>query len=188
MSCTSSKKRIECKSLTTKEKKEIIEAYLIVKKFVLAWLMVRDQGQKLKISILDTMHITLNAWIAIKQSTIANCLTACGFLENRTSRTNRDVTTFNEYVEVNNDIAVMGTLTEEDILNKFTQEDEEEEIQPVRITHYKAKRNIKELRYYLETAEIEDHVFLSIADIDNAVDLARNLKQSKMTDYFASLK
>lgn len=171
-----------------------------------------EEGKDYRINILDAMNIADRAWNNVSCSTIRNCFATCGFYENiqvqsnicdaiipTTDEWNRacgdsENVSFDDFIHLDDDVAVIGMLTEDEIINNNIQSDESdnddntvnnENVVMKRLTYKQAKDNIDTLRYYLTTTEISSDIFLALNTLENAIDNAKIIyKQKKITEFF----
>lgn len=160
-------------------------------------------------------------WKNVKKDTIVNCFQTCGFSAKKsinkdareedevevtepaipdmnaewktvTSHLKTDLA-FEEFIRVDEDVAVTGTLTDSDIVASFNNDgndasDNEEVLEEnINVTVKDAKGAINTLRIFLEkTNEVPDSVFSAVVSIENTIDshVASNQKQSKITQTF----
>lgn len=175
------------------------------------------------INILQAMRMANKSWENVTKKTIANCFKACGFVKEETEpeivtpdpvedpiesewnavmahcNVNND-TTFENFVEVDNDVAVVGTLTDDDIVAAVTDRDEADADDDGSgaddesgadnlhfVTMKEARRAVETIRTFIEqSSDIGDHVFSALVTIENTVDTQckKAAKQSRITDFF----
>ncbi|KAK9885671.1 hypothetical protein WA026_012433 [Henosepilachna vigintioctopunctata] len=100
---------------------------------------------------------------------------------------------FEEFALVDEGVAVTGTMTDDDILDSLTNdedapsdEDHEEE-EPADVTSKEARATVRTPSMFLEkTRDVPDSVFSSIVSFENMIDkrVANSFKQKKITDFF----
>lgn len=156
-----------------------------------------------KITILHAMNIADKAWKNISQSTIQNCFRACGFDKgpylsvseepciqpnvaewNRLPQDGENPISFDDYVHFDDDVAVAGIQTDEEILGLAQEDDEisdDDEVDIPPISCKEAKGCIDGLRRYFLRADVNDDVFSAIVTLDNVIDQTRrnSLQQKK---------
>lgn len=166
-----------------------------------------EEGTTHSISLLSAMSIADKAWQNVSQTTIQNCFRACGFVKeglhtcaNYEHNFSIDVDTldwdrlpqseeitFDDFVHFDDDLAVTGILTDEDILAEEDGEisDDDGDDAPT-ISFKEAKACINTLRQFMSTHLVKDDVFSAIVTLDNNIDRARqqSLRQKKITDFF----
>ncbi|KAK9885443.1 hypothetical protein WA026_010939 [Henosepilachna vigintioctopunctata] len=100
---------------------------------------------------------------------------------------------FEEFALVDEGVAVTGTMTDGDILDSLTidedapsDEDYEEE-EPADVTSKEARATVRTPSMFLEkTRDVPNSVFSSIVSFENMIDklVANSFKQKKITDFF----
>ncbi|XP_025406344.1 tigger transposable element-derived protein 6-like, partial [Sipha flava] len=148
---------------------------------------------------------------SVTSQTILNCFIKAGFkdgdiiaLDNSTTisddkwnfvadHLNLDDRSFSHYVEMDNNVHVCGTWTDNEILsetieNTSESEDEpqnEEEIIFTQVTIQQAKHALKTLRNFVETTTgMDDKAFSALSNLEDVVAERSNIKQTLMTDFF----
>lgn len=156
-----------------------------------------DDGETPIITVHTAMTIADRAWKNVEITTIRNCFKTCGFIteEYYDSVSHDDdeqpedidvsdrwsllanceeVTTFNEYVHYDDDLGVMGTLTDAEILAANEHNEEKEDIKEdhsVLVSTNEAKLALQNLRHYFErTGDVPDEVFAALISIENWFD------------------
>lgn len=180
---------------------------------------IEDEKVIVPINILQAMRMANKSWENVKQETIANCFKACGFVKEDTepeiitpldpaedvaieskwntvmAHLNEHNTTFEDYVDVDSDVAVTGTLTDEEIAASVAERDDEtgaddddgNEQEIHFVTTKEARCAIETIRTFVEQSnDIGDYVFSAVVTIENTIDMQCNnaLKQSRITDFF----
>ena len=107
---------------------------------------------------------------------------------------------FDDFLDVDIDVAVTGSVSEEEIVDAVQnegqdgnniegEEDECEEVpMPPPVTARQAKSALDTVRAYVEQCgNVPDSVFSAIVNIDNELDVQAMgiLRQSKITDFFS---
>lgn len=189
---------------------------------------IEEEKNIVPINILQAMRMAKKSWENVTQQTIANCFKACGFVNEETEPEILTVTpdpvedpiesewnvimahcnmnnntTFEDFVEVDNDVAVAGTLTDDEIVAAVADRDEAgaddddgsgaddetgaDELHFVTIKE--ARRAVETIHTFIEqSSDICDSVFSAIVAIENTIDIQskRAMKQSRITDFFNS--
>ncbi|KAG8301296.1 hypothetical protein J6590_056766 [Homalodisca vitripennis] len=150
------------------------------------------------------MLIVEKAWKSVSQTTIFNCFRKSGFCVNTPDEELQvmqptpweshpligDVP-FEDFVHVDDEVAVWGTLTDADILAAKDEEqpdvdndEEDQEFPPV--TLKEASTSLEKLRHFSLQTEVGPEVFDALFVLNKVVDEARinKKKQSKITDFF----
>lgn len=169
-----------------------------------------DNNYSPKVTILTAIMISHKAWNNVTAQTIRNCFRKCGFVKtidneeeessttlevdsqyHRLSTVLVDQLTFEDYVTIDDDLAVCGSLTDDEILATFIDEegdldnDEEQSSEDPPVTSREAKLGLRTVQMYLQRHDIDDTIFSTILNLDNTIDKvsANNYKQSKITDF-----
>jgi len=174
-----------------------------------------DDEKSTSIDILQAMRIVDKTWRNVTTTTIVNCFRSCGFvldaeeddifipiIENTvtdgewaliTNRYGITEETFENFVEIDEDVAVSGILTDDDITNSVRGtadvDDVEEELsEPVpRVSVKKAKAALTLLRTFIEqSSNVDDKVYSALNVVENTIDnsMWKNQTQSKISNYF----
>lgn len=157
------------------------------------------------ITLLEAMHMLLNAWSKVKPETITNCFRKAGFLchNNDDNRINiqptdeifnlsfLNVEKFDEYVDCDRNLECYGELNDADIIKIIRQEESieiEEEIDEPELPKKPGRQEViyalEILRAYYDT-EIGDNI-QEINTVENRVMkcIQSRLLQTKITNYF----
>lgn len=170
-----------------------------------------DNNESLSINILEAITMSDKAWRSVTPQTILNCFIKAGFkdgdiiaLDNSTTisddkwnfiadHLNLDDKNFSHYVEMDNNVQVCGTWTDNEILsetieNTSESEDEpqnEEEVIFTQVTIQQAKDALKTLRNFVETTTgMDDKAFSALNNLEDVVAEKSNIKPTLMTDFF----
>jgi len=182
------------------------------KEIVSEFLACLDNNDSPKVTILTAIIISHKAWNNVTTLTIQNCFRKCGFVKtidneeeefpitlevdtqhNTLSTVLNDQLTFEDYVAIDDDLAVCGSLTDDEIFASFNnaegydEENDEEECPEDPIVNSKeAKLGLRAVLRYLQRHDIDDDVFSSILNLDNTIDKinSSSCKQSKISDFF----
>lgn len=170
-----------------------------------------EKGEKVNITVLTAINIIDKAWKNVNPTTLYNCFRKCGFVKRRENveqpseppkdtnsippdsvwalLPNSGELTFQEYVQVDDDIDVHGALTDVELLACENEDEEEieEEQPPTPITLSEARSSLNTLRHYALRTETNDDFFSALIIIDNSLDNDRwkSLTQKKITDFFS---
>lgn len=180
-----------------------------------------DKNGKNRISVLDAMRMSHSAWTQVTAKTIANCFRKAGFVkdldqneeadedqvETSESETNWEAVEqaagipFDEFISLDDNVAVCGELTDEEILadvisrtaaDKSSDEEGEEEEEPATeqpiLTSSQALTQVQELRRYAEAqTNVSDQVFQSLDVLQQFITSQRLGvgKQLKVSDFFS---
>lgn len=170
-----------------------------------------DNDGKIKIDILQASRMCNSAWDQVKESTIANCFRKGGFVHKEevmeVSEETVDGGGFEEvvgeiqddnlaeFINMDENIAVCGVMSDADILAEVVQddvsseEDHEEEQEPMKpvLTPSQAMDCVADLRRYCES---DEHVSDSIIKCLNVLEnysrekCIQSKKQSKISSFF----
>ncbi|KAL4083749.1 hypothetical protein QTP88_029065 [Uroleucon formosanum] len=182
------------------------------KEIVSEFLACLDNNDSPKVTVLTAIIISHKAWNNVTTQTIQNCFRKCGFVKtidneeeefpitlevdtqhNTLSTVLNDQLTFEDYVAIDDDLAVCGSLTDDEIFASFNNEegydeenDEEESPEDPIVNSKEAKLGLRAVLSYLQRHDIDDNVFSSILNLDNTIDKVNSssCKQSKKSDFF----
>lgn len=182
-----------------------------------------EEGKECAINLLEAIRLINKSWRRVATKTVRNCFKSCGFsfenepdkdlsdiaeetelpcmdMENEwetvTTNLQADELIFEEFAFVDEGVAVTGTLTDADIVEAISneedaalnEEEEEGEInEPAQVTPKEARAAIQTLRIFLEkTGDVPDCAFSSVVSIENIIDkqVAKSVKQKKITNFF----
>ncbi|KAL4153779.1 hypothetical protein QTP88_001612 [Uroleucon formosanum] len=156
------------------------------KEIVSEFLACLDNNDSPKVTVLTAIIISHKAWNNMTTQTIQNCFRKCGFVKtidneeeefpitlevdtqhNTLSTVLNDQLTFEDYVAIDDDLAVCGFNNEEG----YDEENDEEESPEDPIVNSKeAKLGLRAVLGYLQRHDIDDNVFSSILNLDNTID------------------
>lgn len=169
-----------------------------------------DKNGKVKIDILQASRMCKSAWDKVKESTIANCFRKGGFIPKKEVVVVNEETiredgleevekiqdkNFAEFIDMDEDLAVCGELSDADILAEVIQDNEsseeelvkdEEEPKPV-LTTSQAMDYVQELRRYVEADENVSDSLIKCFDVLENYNRARIIKsksQLKISSFF----
>lgn len=175
-----------------------------------------DKHDKVKINVLEAARMCHSAWTQVTEKTIVNCFRKAGFTKKADK--NKDVeeyvpalagwenvgleagVSFEEFVNLDENVAVCGELTDAEILTEVTTKktdnssDEEEERpelaeKPIP-TSSEALDHLQELRRYVEgQANVSDSLFQALNKLQEFTTLQRinSMKQLKITNVFKKM-
>ncbi|XP_060836454.1 tigger transposable element-derived protein 6-like [Rhopalosiphum padi] len=182
------------------------------KEIVFEFLACLDNNDSPKVIVLTAIMISHKAWNNVTTQTIRNCFRKCGFVKtidneeeefpitlevdtqhNTLSTVLDDQLTLEDYVAIDDDLAVCVSLTDDEIFASFNNEegndeenDEEESFEDPIVTSKEAKLGLRAVLSYLQRHDIDDSVFSSILNLYNTIDKVNSssCKQSKISDFF----
>ncbi|CAH2096716.1 unnamed protein product [Euphydryas editha] len=168
-----------------------------------------EKGEKENITVLTAIIMIDKAWKNVNPTFIYNCFIKCGFKQvgnveqsseppkiiNSDSRwgllPNCGEITFDDYAHVDDDISVHGVLTDAELMNMVSldedEEENEEEEPPISVTLSEARKCLTILRFYALGTDTNDDFFAALTTIENSLDNDRrkSLTQKKITDFFS---
>lgn len=182
---------------------------LVVQKFLAGENI--DTNGKVKIDLLQAARLCNNAWDQVKGSTIANCFRKAGFVhetdeEDRSEETVMDVdinemrdeeeTNFQDFINMNEDVAVCGEMTDVDIVNEVmksgevSSEEEQEDDQPVRpiLTVSQAMDCVEDLRRYVEADKDVSNEIIKCLNTLEQYNNSRSIKSKKQLNISSFFK
>lgn len=159
-----------------------------------------------KITVLTALLFVDKAWKTVTPSTVFNCFKKSGFNSNlpETQTSEESIAliresiplhqalqnvTFEEYVSVDENIAVCGALSDSEIIGTKEDEDDEDDTEPlIPVTLREASSCLIKLRQFYMQSDIDDNVFEALFTLDKTLHQARLAvhKQTKITDFFDS--
>lgn len=180
------------------------------KEVVRQFLVDTELGNTSSINVLQAIRLADKAWRNITAKTIVNCFKSCGFIANDiNSETERNNISENEticdewenlnidfedFVSVDDEVAVCGDLSDMDIVESMSQnndidDDGNDEQQIVNIINEKeAKQRAIELRSFLEKySDTSEDIFSAMHALESFIDkkiIFKKSKQPKITEYF----
>ena len=102
--------------------------------------------------------------------------------------------TFEEYINIDEDISIAGQLTDAEIINSvqlLSEEEEDDENDCIYhespISETEVKKSVEVIRSFFERSTgVTEDIFSAVNYIDNAIDkeLIKSLKQTKITEFF----
>ncbi|KAL4149360.1 hypothetical protein QTP88_003322 [Uroleucon formosanum] len=148
-----------------------------------------DNNDFPKVTILTAITMSHKAWNNVTGQTIRNCFRTCGFVKaidreedealatlevdsqwHRLSTVSvEQLSTFEEFVAINDDLAICGVLNDEEILNKANDEkgnDEKECCEDPPVNSKKAKSGLRAVLNYLQRHDIDGNVFRNILNFE----------------------
>ncbi|XP_072155736.1 tigger transposable element-derived protein 6-like [Bemisia tabaci] len=173
-----------------------------------------ESGVTTNITVLDAMRMIDKSWRNVKQSTIRNCFKSCGFISDDSSDSEPtgednelaewdslgthfmlEGCSFEDFVAIDNEVAVTGLLSDEDILasvsadnnEEIDEEDDEPLVTKPVVPNKQAKSILTTLRDFVEQLpNVSDDVFSALVTLENEVDRHRlqHLQQSRITQFF----
>lgn len=193
------------KNFKTLYRKEIIQKLI---------LDIEKDKQISPVNLLDAVRFISKAWHNVADSTISNCFKKAGFpvdehlnqvpLQNidvqyqwqtvNNFLNNHNITSFDEYVNIDQDVVVSGKLSDDDIIELMQDDDDniclENDVYEEPVSSNEVKMAMNHLRTFLERCEnVNDEIFSALIKIDNVIDIKiqDNLRQKKITDYFLKM-
>ncbi|XP_060859113.1 tigger transposable element-derived protein 6-like [Metopolophium dirhodum] len=172
---------------------------LLFAEIVSEFLACLDNNDSPKVTVLTAIIISHKDWNNVTTQTIRNCFRKCGFVKtidneeeefpitlevdtqhNTLSTVLNNQLTFEDYVAIDDDLAVCGSLTDDEIFVSFNNEegydeenDEEESPEDPIVNSKEAKLGLRAVLSYLQRHDIDDNVFSSILNLDNTIDKIR---------------
>uniref|UniRef100_A0A1B6C052 DDE-1 domain-containing protein n=1 Tax=Clastoptera arizonana TaxID=38151 RepID=A0A1B6C052_9HEMI len=160
-----------------------------------------------KIDILQAARMCHSAWGQVSQTTIANCFKKAGFAKNSDQNPSEvleedapstpdgwEATAFEEYVNVDEQVAVCGELSDQDILAEVKNNDlsdlEEEEGEEEEVLIPTTAEALQQLSVFLRYIEgqtnVSETVFQSLNVLESFVNFKKinSAKQSHFSKYF----
>ena len=185
------------------------------KNMLLRYVAAVDGKQEFSINLLDAIHMLSTAWKSVLPQTVSRCFSHAGFehsveptdedestmeedLEYIWDRFNNDEVAFDDFVGVDDDLAVSAEMTDKDIaatvLEKHTEilnesdhsADEDISDQPPP-TAFEALSGLSAVRRYIEAhSESNSSIASACHDIEQCIFVCMQNKvyQSKLTSYF----
>ncbi|XP_060882149.1 tigger transposable element-derived protein 4-like [Metopolophium dirhodum] len=126
------------------------------KEIVSEFLACLDNNDFPKVTILTAITMSNIAWNNVTGQTIF-----------------KQLSTFEEFVAIDDDLAICGVLNDEEILNKADDEegnDEEECCEDPTGSSKEAKSGLHTVLNYLQKHDIDDNVFRNILNLENTID------------------
>lgn len=193
------------------------------KRLVQRRLAAMERSEEEKISVLDAMHMIASSWSAVSQSTIANSFRHCGFVRETASTADASTagdstslmeenastvddddferlhpsTTFAEFVEADDDVAVCSELSLDDAIAEALPDadtatsDEDDAAAAdaadvaVPTSFADMLRHIDGIRSYVCTREATEDVLSDVAKLEGKLlRLGSKKVQKKLTDFF----
>lgn len=176
-----------------------------------------DHNKKISpINLLEAVRFISKAWHNVTESTIINCFRKSGFPVNSNvvaeTPTNNSATqsqleivnnflntqnviSFEEYVNVDNEVVVSGKLSDDDIIESINDEnnndcfedDCDDNVEEKPVSNFQVKSAMNILRNFIEKCEnVDEEIFSHLVKIENVIDIKiqDSLKQKKITDFF----
>lgn len=174
-----------------------------------------DDEKSTVIEILQAMRIVDKTWRNVTTTTIVNCFRSCGFvleaekddtlmpiIENTdtddrewariTSRYGIAEETFDDFVEIDNDVAISGILTDDDITDSVRGTEDVNDVEEVssepvhRVSMKQAAAALILLRTFTEQlSNVDDKVYAALNVVENTIDNNKSqiFSQSKIINY-----
>lgn len=172
-----------------------------------------EEGTKYEINFLHAMRFSRRAWHDVTKTTVVNCFRKCGFtrqdLCNTVEETGRletppnwdilcenitdNALTFEDYINVDEDLPICGELTDEDIILAISEKSDEEDVdcdeitieKPI-VTNKEARKALGILQEYFEMVPGTDPcTFNKIQELEKLINTNdKCVVQSKLTDFF----
>lgn len=163
-----------------------------------------ESEQTPNISVLTAMIFVDKAWKKVAPSTILKCFKKSGFTieiqETENDQLNIESIQWNslptqenvsitDYVNVDEDVAVWGVLSDADILENTLSidEDNEDDTSPLPLVTLKeASSSLEKLRNFSLQSEVTVEVFDDLFTIENTIEKIKlnSMKQKTITDFF----
>lgn len=162
-----------------------------------------DNNENPSTTVLTAMLFVDKAWNSVTSTTISNCFKKSGFKSSlQETQVNEDISilprlweslclqtvSFNDYVQVDENIAVCGSLSDAEILAaKDEDEDDDDNSEPIPpVTLKEASSSLNKLRQFYLQSTVDDNVFKALFTLEKNLDQAGLTvsKQKKMTDFF----
>jgi len=163
-----------------------------------------ESEQTPNISVLTAMIFVDKAWKKVAPSTILKCFKKSGFTieiqETENDQLNiesiqwnslptQENVSFTDYVNVDEDVAVWGVLSDADILENTLSidEDNEDDTSPLPLVTLKeASSALEKLRNFSLQSEVNVEVFDALFTIENTIEKIKlnSMKQKTITDFF----
>lgn len=166
-----------------------------------------DGGTNPSVNLLEAMRMAYKAWNCVEQKTIANCFRKARFViaEDEAGQPDEEEeieslkesveeewrlisnslhldsgTTFQDFVDVDNNVEICGNLTDKEILEEIRSPSEEEDnddeefVPPKRITFKEAESAMDVMRAFIESRSgMTTKTFQAIALLENVLDAER---------------
>lgn len=179
------------------------------RKRLVKWMLLRvDNGEKLKkVNLLEAINFISSAWESVNSVVIANCFKKAGFsngemteiyepeFEEEWNTLQNEMNfsiSFNEYVNVDNDVTCSKILSVDEICEPEPEENEDEHSDTEDDTsipsYFDAVKGLETFRRYVESQEnVPEHVFKNLCQLDSfhIQIVEKNRKQKTITDFFS---
>lgn len=174
-----------------------------------------DDEKSTVIDILQAMRIVDKTWRNVTTTTIVNCFRSCGFVleaekddtlmpiikntdtDDRewariTSRYGIAEETFDDFVEIDNDVAISGILTDDDITDSVRGTEDVDDVEEVssepvhRVSMKQAAAALILLRTFtVQLSNVDDKVYAALNVVENTIDNSKSqiFSQSKIINY-----